>query len=122
MYFIWDLPVVVVVIVLIIAFFQWQQKRWNRQEQDKALKAFNLYLQLSKRPLEEQALFLNHSKPFYLRGRVKRLYYFACRRWDESGNLYDDVEEIIRSSRKSRKLRKKVKLRTLWRKVFRFPA
>lgn len=116
--FLWELPVGVFVILLIIAFSQWRQKRWNRQEQDKELEAYNLYLQLSKKPLEEQAFFLNHSKPFYLRGHLKRLYYFACRRWDESGNLYDDVEEIIRSSWKSQKLRRKVRLRKLWRKVF----
>jgi hypothetical protein len=113
----WELPVGVFIILLFIAFFQWRKKVWDRQEREKEQKALNLYLHLNKFSFEDQAYILNHSKPFYLRGHFKRLYYYACRRWDESGSIYDNVEEIIRSSWKSRRLRRKALARKLWRKV-----
>ncbi len=116
--FLWELPIGVFIILLIIGFFQWMQKKWGQQEREREQKAYNLYFNMNQHSLEDQAYILNHCKPFYKRGALKRLYYFACRRWDETGAIYDDVEEILQNSWKSRRLRRKVWLRKLWRRVF----
>lgn len=113
----YSLPIGVFIILLIIEFFLWRARRWDKKEREYERTAFNLYLHLTQFSLEDQAYVLNHSKPFYLRGHFKRMYRFACKRWDESGSIYDAVSELLAKSRRSRQRRRCVKLRQAWRWV-----
>ena len=108
----WELPIGVFLIILVIGFFQYQQKRWDKKEDDRMVKAFQLYVEMARYTPEQQATELR------IRGiGARRLYYYACKRWDESGNVYDDMEEALLNGRKSRKLRWIVRLRHLWRRL-----
>lgn len=113
----YSLPIGVFIILLIIEFFQWRTRQWDKKEREYERKAFNLYLHLTQFSVEDQAYALNHSKPFYLRNHFKRMYRFACKRWDETGAVFDDVSELITKSRRSRHLRRRVKILHTWKKV-----
>ena len=113
----YTMPIGVLIILLIIAFFQWRARQWDKKEREYERKAHNLYFHLTQFSLEDQAYVLNHGKPFYLRGYFKRMYRFACKRWDETGSIYDAVSELFVKSRRSRQLRRRVKLRQAWRWV-----
>lgn len=113
----YSLPIGVFIILLIIEFFQWRARQWDKQDKKYEQKAFNLYLHLTQFSIEDQAYVLNHSKPFYLRNYFKRMYRFACKRWDETGAVFDDVSELITKSRRSRHLRRRVKILQTWKKV-----
>lgn len=107
-----ELPIGVFLILLVIEFFQYRQRRWDKKEDDRMVKAFQLYVEMAKYSPEQQASELR------IRGfGTRRLYYYACRRWDESGKVYDNMEEAFQNGRKSRKLRRMVRIRHLWRQL-----
>ena len=96
-------------ILLVIGFFQWQQRRWNKQMADRTSDAYRLYEAMARYTPEQQATILKS------RGAcTRRLYYYACRRWDETGNVYDDMEEALQNGRKVRKLRRIIYIREFW--------
>ena len=95
------------------AFFRNTQRRWDKKEDDRMAQAYQLYVDLARYTPEQRATELKR------RGvGARRLYYYACKRWDESGTIYDDMEEALQNGRKSRKLRRMVRLRHFWYSLF----
>ena len=93
-------------VLLVIGFFQWQQRRWDKGASDRMDEALRLFNEMVRYTPEQQATILKS------RGSgTRRLYYYACRRWDETGNVYDDMEVALQNGRKVRKLRRIVSIR-----------